>query len=83
LLQAVVERLAVASSRESPNRRVLIMPAPLQALVGAVVFAITLPMMVYVIWSRWPTTAYWLVGAGIFVVYLLAFALGLLKPYRR
>jgi hypothetical protein len=81
ILQAVVARVAPGLSRPRP-RGVLILPGPLQALVGATVFAITVPSVIYVFWSRWPITTYFLVGAGIFVFYIASFALGLVKPYK-
>ena len=68
---------------ESTRRSVLVLSPPLQALVGASMFAVTVPMVIYIFWSHWPLTTYALIGAGIFVVYVAAFALGLMKPYRR
>lgn len=66
------------------NRGVLILPGPLQALLGAFVFAVTVPGVTYMfVLSRWPTTTYLLIGAGVFVAYLAAFPLGLIKPYKR
>ncbi len=81
ILQLVFARLAPGLSRPQP-RRVLILPGPLQALLGGICLAVTVPMVIYVFWSRWPITTYFLVGAGIFVVYVASFALGLLKPYK-
>lgn len=66
------------------NRGVLILPAPLQILLGATVFAVTVPGVADIIMGpRWPITAYLLFGAGVFVAYLAAFVLGWIKPYAR
>jgi hypothetical protein len=66
------------------NRGVLVLPGALQALVGAIVLGITVPGVAYMFMgSRWPTTTYLLIGAGVFVAYLAAFPLGLIKPYKR
>ncbi len=81
ILLLVYARLAPGLSRPQP-RRVLILPGPLQALVGGFVFAITVPGVIYVFWSQWPITTYFFVGSAIFVVYIASFALGLVKPYK-
>jgi len=56
----------------------------LQALLGAFVFGVTVPAVAYMfVQSRWSTTTYLLIGAVVFVAYLAAFPLGLIKPYKR
>jgi len=66
------------------NRGVLILPGVLQALLGAFVFGVTVPAVAYMfVQSRWSTTTYLLIGAVVFVAYLAAFPLGLIKPYKR
>jgi hypothetical protein len=65
------------------NRGVLILPGPLQALVGAIALAFTVPAVAYMFMqSRWPTITFLYIGIGVFVVYLAAFAVGLIKPYK-
>jgi hypothetical protein len=65
------------------NRGVLILPAPLQALVGAFTFGFMVPVVAYMFMNnRWPTTTYLYIGAGVSVAYLAAFAVGLIKPYK-
>ncbi len=47
------------------------------------VFGFTVPVVAYMFMNtRWATTTYLFIGAGVFVAYLGAFAPGLIKPYK-
>ena len=77
----LLRRSGVATT--STRRSVLVLGPRSQALVGAIFFAVTVPMVIYIFWSHWPITTYFLIGAATFVVYIVAVAFGLMKPYRR
>jgi hypothetical protein len=64
-------------------RGVLILPAPLQILVGTVFLSGTGTMIVYAIRPNLPASTYVMWAAGIGVVYLLSVAFGFTKPYKR
>jgi hypothetical protein len=64
-------------------RGVLILPAPLQFLMGTAFCSGTGTMIVYFIRPNMPTTTYLAWAAGIGVAYLLSVAFGFTKAYKR